>query len=141
MLSIGLTQCSDFMKLRLEIFILVFMFSMAIFFSNYRIVNEKILIIENTDRNTKTTLFLPDERFTLTYIHSVQKTPVHEFFFVNNDNKLVLNKTIFQSLELAFLFQRKMVNLPIKMEIYLQMHRNLIQYQLKFHLFQNILLS
>ena len=116
MLSIGGNlQCSDFMRLKLEIFIFLLIFFMAIFFLNYRIVKEKTLI---------TFLAAPDRRFSLNFIHSVQKTPVHEFFFISSDNKLVLDKTTYHSLGVGLPFSEENGNFLNKNgEFILNMHR------------------
>ncbi len=92
------------MKLRLEIFILLIIFCMAIFFSNYRIVKEKTLILEDEQQKTVTVIAVPNRRFALNFIHSVQKTPVHEFFLISNDNKLILEKTTYHSLGVGLPF-------------------------------------
>ena len=125
MLSIGGNlQCSDFMRLKLEIFIFVLIFFMAIFFLNYRIVKEKTLILENSRQKTVTVLAAPDRRFSLNFIHSVQKTPVHEFFFISSDNKLVLDKTTYHSLGVGLPFSEENGNFLNKNgEFILNMHR------------------
>ncbi len=108
MLSIGGNlQCSDFMRLRFEVLIFLFIFLLAIFFSNYRIVKEKTLILENARQKTITAIGVPDRRFSLNFIHSVQKTPVHEFFFISVNNKLVLDKTTYHSLGVGLPFSEE----------------------------------
>ena len=106
----GNLQCSDFMRLKLEIFIFLIIFFMAVFFSNYRIVNEKAVVLENTRQKTVTVIYVPNRRFVLSFIHSVQKTPVHEYFVISGDNKLVLDKTTYHSLGVGLPFQRRMEN-------------------------------
>lgn len=125
MLSIGGNlQCSDFMRPRTEIYIFLLIFFMAIFFSSYRIVKEKTLIFENAEQKAVAVMAVPDRRFVLSFIHSVQKTPVHEFFFISSDNKLVLDKTTYHSLGVGLPFSEdegKFINK--NGEFILNMHR------------------
>ncbi|RIX52054.1 DUF1850 domain-containing protein [Paenibacillus nanensis] len=39
----------------------------------------------------------PGSRFTLTYIHSIHRTPVEEIFFVNENKQMVLDAMVFES--------------------------------------------
>lgn len=91
-------QCSDFMKLRVKVFLIFVIFSLGIFFTSYRIVNQKVLIIENIDTDTKVTIPVPYRVFTLSFVHSVQKTPVYEYFRISDDNTLILERTKYYSL-------------------------------------------
>jgi hypothetical protein len=95
------------MKLRLEIFILLFIFLIGAFFANYRIAHEKAVAIKDLDRKTNTVIPAPDGKFTLSFIHSVQKTPVYEFFRIDGDNKLVLYETKYYSLGVGLPFSEE----------------------------------
>ena len=57
----------------------------------------KVLVIKNNTSNTIMEFYLPNKRFSLGYIHSVMKTPAEEFFFVNEANEIVLEKTVYES--------------------------------------------
>lgn len=39
----------------------------------------------------------PQEKFVITYLHSVNKSPVEEYFLIENNHKLLLTKTAFRS--------------------------------------------
>ena len=120
----GNLQCSDFMRLKLEIFIFLIIFFMAVFFSNYRIVNEKAVVLENTRQKTVTVIYVPNRRFVLSFIHSVQRTPVHEYFVISGDNKLVLDKTTYHSLGVGLPFSEENGKFISKNgEFVLNMHR------------------
>lgn len=80
---------------------------MGIFFTSYRIVNEKALIIENVDQNKNIVINVPDRNFCISFIHSIQKTPVYEYFYITNDNKLLLNKTKYYSLGVGLPFSEE----------------------------------
>jgi hypothetical protein len=97
---------------------------MAVFFSNYRIVNEKAVVLENTRQKTVTVIYVPNRRFVLSFIHSVQKTPVHEYFVISGDNKLVLDKTTYHSLGVGLPFSEENGKFISKNgEFVLNMHR------------------
>lgn len=65
---------------------------------NFNIVHTKVLLIEDVERNTINSIMVPEGKFTLSYIHSVQKTPVYEFFEIDEQNRLILVETSFSSL-------------------------------------------
>jgi hypothetical protein len=68
-----------------------------IFVLGCNIEKGKILVIQNNTTGEELEFYLPDNSFSLGYIHSVMKTPAEEFFYVNNNNEIVLQKTIYQS--------------------------------------------
>ncbi len=67
----------------------------------------KVLIIKDIDHDLEQTFFLPDNTFTLGYIHSVQLTPVEEFFRAEQDNTLMLYKTIYESFGVGLPFTQE----------------------------------
>jgi len=86
------------MKIRLEVFAIFVTAALLSFFINFKFVNTKVLIIESEEKKVKQTIVVPQKKFTLSYIHSVQKTPVYEVFEIAEDNKLILIETTFSSL-------------------------------------------
>lgn len=71
--------------------------SSIIFIIGSNIQNGKILVIQNNTTGVKSELYLPDEGFSLGYTHSVMKTPAEEFFVVDENNEIILEKTIYES--------------------------------------------
>ena len=62
------------------------------------ISKEKVLVVKDLDTETSTNLLLlPDQSFILGYTHSVLLTPAEEYFVIGKDNKLLLQKTIYES--------------------------------------------
>jgi hypothetical protein len=92
------------MKLKLEIFILITIISLGLFFSSFRIVKQKALIIRDVEQNTRTVMPVPEREFTLSFIHSVEKTPVYEIYNIEGDNKLTLKETKYYSLGVGLPF-------------------------------------
>ena len=68
------------------------------FFANYRIAEEKVLVIHSVEQNTEIIIPVPDRNFTVGFLHSVHKTPVCETFFIEDDNRLTLKDTRYSSL-------------------------------------------
>ncbi|HHW03191.1 MAG TPA: DUF1850 domain-containing protein [Thermoanaerobacterales bacterium] len=91
------------MKPRWEIIVIIFMVILAGFFSKYRIVHGVYLSIVNADK-MEFFLPVPDRKFTLSFTHSVQKTPVYEMYFIDGDNNLVLKETRYYSLGVGLPF-------------------------------------
>lgn len=56
-----------------------------------------IIIIEDRKSGEKHTLFPNDNHFELGYIHSVLLTPVDEYFEIEENNILLLQKTVYES--------------------------------------------
>ncbi|MDI3481794.1 MAG: hypothetical protein PWQ97_1449 [Tepidanaerobacteraceae bacterium] len=92
-----------FMKPRWEIIVIIFMVILAGFFSKYRIVHGIYLSIINAEKR-EFLLPVPDRKFTLSFIHSVQKTPVYEVYYIDDDNNLVLKETRYYSLGVGLPF-------------------------------------
>lgn len=78
-------------KKKLKIFILIFI--LIIIFLTY----PGFFIIIETDLNNYLHFFPPRNIFTLTYIHSVEKTPVVEYYKIKANGDLKLIKTQFES--------------------------------------------
>ena len=69
--------------------------------------NEKVLVIEDIDNPKKVSLILEDDSFSLGYIHSVLLTPAVEYFTVEEDNSLMLYKTIYESFGVGLPFSKE----------------------------------
>lgn len=81
---------------------------------NYHIVKGKVIIIHDIDTGKKSKLWAPSGRFALFFIHSVQKTPVYEFFHIQEDNTLTLVETRFSSFGVGLPYTREDGKLSIK---------------------------
>ena len=92
------------MKNPLKIIVLLVTAALLFFFVNFTFINTKVLVIESEGKNIKQTLAVPQKKFTLSYIHSVQKTPVYEVFEITKDNKLILRETAYSSLGVGLPF-------------------------------------
>lgn len=57
----------------------------------------KILVVEDRANQIHKEFYLKDNSFILSYTHSVHKTVFEEYFIVTDDNKLLLQKNIFDS--------------------------------------------
>lgn len=57
----------------------------------------KVIVIEDNPSHVHKEIYLKDNSFTLSYTHSVHKTKFEEYFVVTDDNKFLLQKTIFDS--------------------------------------------
>ena len=88
--------------------------SSIIFVLGCSIEKGKILVIQNNTTGIKTEFYLPDDRFSLGYIHSVMKTPAEEFFYINNKNEIVLEKTIYESYGVGLPFLPEEGNLIVE---------------------------
>lgn len=86
------------MKNTLKILSTIIAVTLLLFFANFKLERTKVLIIESETENIKHMVKIPQKKFTLSYIHSVQKTPVYEVFVIAQDNKLILTETTFSSL-------------------------------------------
>lgn len=83
-------------------------------FSENFLSKEKVLVIEDVDKNMKNEFFLPEGNFTLGYIHSVLLTPAEEYFKVGDNNKLVLYKTIYESFGVGLPYSQEKWEFDIK---------------------------
>ena len=68
----------------------------GIFFSQ-TIQQSNILVVEDVITGKQTEIPVPSDRFVLGYIHSVLLTPAEEYFFIDNEQQLNLQKTIYES--------------------------------------------
>jgi len=84
--------------------ILLLILLVGIFFLSYRPVKEKALVIKDVDRNEETIIIVPDREFTLSFVHSVQHTPVYEIIYIDDNNKLILKETRYYSLGIGLPF-------------------------------------
>lgn len=74
--------------------IIVAVFVLVIVFTDCK---GRLLVIQNNTTGYKTEFYLPDNQFSLGYMHSVMKTPAEEFFRVNDNDEIVLEKTVYES--------------------------------------------
>ena len=81
---------------------LVWLFLILAFFSLLFFLFRKTCVIRFTNRTRGETFFSrevsPGDRFTLKYVHSVQKTPVYEVFSIDERGAVVLQETRVKSL-------------------------------------------
>ena len=77
---------------------------------------EKIIVIKDLDEPKTTKFTLDENRFTLGYIHSVLLTPAEEMFLVNEDNQLLLQKTVYESFGVGLPYSRENYEFEIKDE-------------------------
>ncbi|NLM12105.1 MAG: DUF1850 domain-containing protein [Clostridiaceae bacterium] len=80
----------------------------------YQIVSSQVLILNDVDADKRTTLVVHNGVFVLSYIHSAHKTPVFEFFDINDYNNLVLFKTVYESLGIGLPFTEENGNLSME---------------------------
>ena len=73
------------------------LFSLFIFGALYWLGQQKLLVIRSDGGDTRAWRMTIGETWRIQYVHSVQKTPVEEYFLVTSDNKLVLYETRYQS--------------------------------------------
>lgn len=83
---------------RLSVVFIIVLAGCSLFFSRYDLELAKILVIKNVSSGTENTLRLPNDRFSIEYVHSVNKTRVVEEFRVDNDNRLALKAVRYSSL-------------------------------------------
>lgn len=97
-----------------KVIIVIFVIILLAIISRYQIVNQKILVIHDVDANRKSEICTPSNKFTLFFIHSVQKTPVYEFFKIQDNNTLSLVKTEFSSFGIGLPYTDEGGELKIK---------------------------
>jgi len=86
------------MKRYLVFFAIIVLATIFIFFTNFNLVYTKVLLIEDLEKDSVHTITVPQGKFTLSYIHSVHKTPVHDVFEIDEQNQMVLVESSFSSL-------------------------------------------
>jgi hypothetical protein len=97
-LGIGEIQCSDFMIQRLKHTGTVLIVLMVIILIGCGIGKEKVLVLQDGHGGAEYRIAVPDRVFTLSFIHSVHHTPVHEVYEIDGDNNLVLKELRYSSL-------------------------------------------
>lgn len=88
-------------------FLILFFVVIVLIISSNTISKEKILVIADLDSDKKSEFLLLEKEFTLGYIHSVLLTPAKEYFRVNDENRLVLQKTVYQSFGVGLPFSKE----------------------------------
>lgn len=88
----------NFMKYKKLIigFITAAVFLIAV--SSLLLSKEKVLVITDVEKDKKFEFIIPERKFVLSYIHSVQHTPAFEYMKINDDNTIELVETRFYSL-------------------------------------------
>ncbi len=61
------------------------------------IAREKVLVLEDVENKTRRILIVPDRTFRLSFIHSVLLTPVDEVYSVDESNRLILERVLYES--------------------------------------------
>ncbi|MFN3284496.1 MAG: DUF1850 domain-containing protein [Pseudothermotoga sp.] len=85
-------------------FLFVVSIALLAFFILFRFEKTPVLVITKDERIIYTKR-LEDGKFILTFVHSVEKTPVYEFYEVLADDTLYLYKTRYSSMGAGLLFQ------------------------------------
>jgi len=97
-LSIGEIQCSDFMKQHSKLMGVVLIIILVVILVGSGIAKEKVLVLIDVEEGLEHDIGAPDRMFTLSFIHSVHHTPVHEVIHIRDDNTLVLKEVRYKSL-------------------------------------------
>ena len=84
-------------ELIIKFFVFIIVFTSLCFVISCNIRKVKVLVISDVTSNEKLEFYLPNNNFSLGYTHSVMKTPVEEYFYINEYNQIVLEKTIYKS--------------------------------------------
>lgn len=85
-------------------FWLIVLIAFVVFFALFRFEKAPVLVIVK-DKKAIYTKKLEDGRFILTFLHSVEKTPVYEFYEVLANDTLHLFKTRYSSMGAGLPFQ------------------------------------
>ncbi|TYP50899.1 DUF1850 domain-containing protein [Thermosediminibacter litoriperuensis] len=86
------------MKAEKGLYLLIITILMAVFFAHFRLEQEKVLVIYNEYKNSRTVIPVKTGEFTLTFLHSIEKTPVYERYSISGDNTLTIKEVRFYSL-------------------------------------------
>ena len=86
---------------------LIVIFLIAIIILSTQISNVKAVVVEDLDSYKKTEFILPDRKFSIGYIHSVELTPAEEFLEIQDNNNILLYKTIYQDFGVGLPFSQK----------------------------------
>ena len=74
------------------------------FFGIFKMPGSKILIIKDVEQNRQTIIPLIEKNFTVSFINSVQKTPVYEQYSVSDDNSIIMRQLVFYNLGVGYAF-------------------------------------
>lgn len=85
------------MKLVKKLIVYLIILLTIYFVISCNIRKEKVLVIQDKTSNKKVEYYLPNCNFSLGYQHSVMKTPVEEFFYINEHNQIILEKIVYES--------------------------------------------
>jgi hypothetical protein len=66
-----------------------------------------ILLVDNIDNGDQWKIVLEDDAFILGYTHSVLLTPAEEYFTVNEDKALILQKTVYESFGVGLPYEQE----------------------------------
>lgn len=99
------SNAQHLMKKYICFIILLIILSLSLASFYYRIEMGKFLVMYEQDTASTKTVQVPQGRFVLSYIHSVHKTPVEEFFYITEDNKLILYEIRYSSLGIGMPYE------------------------------------
>jgi len=85
------------LRIEFKIFILLIIAVAVVLMSGIAAGKGRLLVVQNNTTGHKIEFYLPERQFSLGYIHSVMKTPAEEFFRINENNEIVLEKTVYES--------------------------------------------
>lgn len=85
------------LRIEFKIFILLIIAAAVVLMSGTAAGKGRLLVMQNNTTGHKIEFYLPERQFSLGYIHSVMKTPAEEFFSINENNEIVLEKTVYES--------------------------------------------
>lgn len=84
-------------ELLIKLMVIILILLALYFVISCNLRKTKVLVIEDNTNHQKFEYNLPNRNFSLGYTHSVLKTPVEEFFYINENNQIVLEKIVFES--------------------------------------------
>ena len=79
-------------------FLLILIVAAAIFFSRFQIKHEWSLVIFNKSKGEIIVVPVKSKNFTITFVHSIERTPVSEVYSIDEVGKIILNEVRFYSL-------------------------------------------
>ncbi len=85
------------LRIEFKIFILFIIATAVVLTFGIAAGKGKLLVMQNNTTGQKIEFYLPQRQFSLGYMHSVMKTPAEEFFRINKNNEIVLEKTVYES--------------------------------------------
>jgi hypothetical protein len=90
-----------------KLLIVIFLIVVVIIILSTQISKVKMVVVEDLDDYKKTEFILPDRNFSIGYIHSVELTPAEEFLEIQDNNDMLLYKTIYQSFGVGLPFSQE----------------------------------